>query len=40
MYSIYHDKFDRDTQITIINELSKHVLKFSKCNSIVKCIYD
>ena len=24
MYSIYHDKFDRDTQITIINELSKH----------------
>lgn len=37
MYSIYHDKFDRDTQITIINELSKHD-ELMEFNSIVKWV--
>lgn len=37
MYSIYQDKFDIGTQITIINELSKHN-ELMECNSILKWV--
>ncbi len=37
IYSIYQDKLDMDTQITIINELSKHD-ELIECNSIFKWV--